>query len=855
MRVWPMCLILILSAVANAQWVEFVEETSTRLDVAASLGQNDQQEKDYAYADLDQDGDIDLVVVRKQPFTSAGKFPNVLLMNENGVLTDRTAEFASAASPANFNIPGLGNFTDQGFLTPTNDRDVIIADFDGDGWLDLVTVPTLSDGDPKHISHPRIYMNLGNDLNGDWLGLRFEDDRIPQLEGFAPGGAPHAPRFCSVDAGDIDGDGDEDLYFGDYDSGGSQTLDFNDRLLINDGNGFFTDETSTRFVGQIFVGGGGFPFQQSAFGTSVALEDFNGDDKIDIAKDTALNAPQYVGISYNDDVNHGSFTEHRVVNDFSPYFLEAGDLNNDGMMDLLVMDDGIDRYHLNLGNASDGTAQFSTEQFSFDSAGPGDQGFPGNSRIVDLNLDGFADVVHGDVDVDISGCGSRMVIYRNLGDVPDVTLQSQGGNQPWTPTGVHDIATFDLNGDTWPDMVIGRCAGTQVWINQPPAGLIFNYPTGLPTLQACNTPLEFEVEVSSFGGINIVPGSFEIEISYNDGPFENLPVTDLGNDLYRATLPAGNLLEERAFRVRAQRSDTGSFETDPPSGTYQVFVGDGGSMISNDMEGDVSGWTVDAPAGLVGRWELAEPNGTTLSGVQVAPNSDATQAADATLAWVTDNGAPGEAAFVSDVDGGQNYLLSEPFDAAGTDVEVSFRAWYMSVTTGGSPVTSNQLLVQVSNDTGGWTTVMAIATTNSSWQNFSFRAGDFVTTTDGMRLRFIANDQPNNAVVEAGIDNFSVLTFACSGTNFVRGEVNQDNAVNLADIQYVLNFLFVEGPDPDCMKSADLNDDGSVNIADAISGLDYLFNGGTEPPAPGVSACGLDATEDSLSCESFDACN
>ena len=97
--------------------------------------------------------------MRKQPFTSTGRRRNVLLMNEDGVLVDRTNELASLSD-----VPG-----DEGFLTPTNDRDVVLSDVDGDGWLDIVTSVTLSDGEPKHISHPRVYMNLGED-GGTWLG-------------------------------------------------------------------------------------------------------------------------------------------------------------------------------------------------------------------------------------------------------------------------------------------------------------------------------------------------------------------------------------------------------------------------------------------------------------------------------------------------------------------------------------------------------------------------------------------------------------------------------------------------------------------------------------------------------------
>jgi hypothetical protein len=34
--------------------------------------------------------------------------------------------------------------------------------------------------------------------------------------------------------------------------------------------------------------------------------------------------------------------------------------------------------------------------------------------------------------------------------------------------GTHDVAVFDLNGDGWKDLVLGRCNVTRIWINQSP---------------------------------------------------------------------------------------------------------------------------------------------------------------------------------------------------------------------------------------------------------------------------------------------------------------------------------------------------------------------------------------------------
>ena len=70
---------------------------------------------------------------------------------------------------------------DQGFLTATNDRDVAVADLTGDGWLDVVTAVDQTPGEPKHLSHPRITINLGAGDDGAWLGLLHEDARFPEL--------------------------------------------------------------------------------------------------------------------------------------------------------------------------------------------------------------------------------------------------------------------------------------------------------------------------------------------------------------------------------------------------------------------------------------------------------------------------------------------------------------------------------------------------------------------------------------------------------------------------------------------------------------------------------------------------
>ena len=71
-----------LAALASAQsvdWAQFVREDS-RISAPNSLVLGDNQEKDMAWADFDRDGWVDLIIVRKQPFTTTGRHQNVLLI-------------------------------------------------------------------------------------------------------------------------------------------------------------------------------------------------------------------------------------------------------------------------------------------------------------------------------------------------------------------------------------------------------------------------------------------------------------------------------------------------------------------------------------------------------------------------------------------------------------------------------------------------------------------------------------------------------------------------------------------------------------------------------------------------------
>ena len=82
---------------------------------------------------------------------------------------------------------------------------------------------------------------------------------------------------------------------------------------------------------------------------------------------------------------------------------------------------------------------------------------------------------------------------------------------------------------------------------------------------------------------------------------------------------------------------------------------------------------------------------------------------------------------------------------------------------------------------------------------------------------------------------------------FFRGDSNSDSKVDLADAQYTLSYLFLGGEVPACQDAADANDDGQIDIADPVTILQYLFLGGSQLPPPHGEP-GIDLTEDALHC-------
>jgi len=805
----PLTLATTAYAGEPASWATFIDETATRLVADSAVGQTNPDEKDYAWGDLDQDGDIDLVAVYKEPEDTTGRRRNVLFMNEDGVLVDRTADYA-----ANSWVMLQGGAPSQGMLDLTNDRDVVVVDVNGDGWLDVVTSTTLSGGLGKAISHPRVYINLKDFPlgSGDWQGLLFDnEDRVPTM--------PDEPRFIAVAAGDVDGDGDADLYFADSNNGPYvRTVDLNDRLWINQGNGYFTDESAARLTPEV---------AETSMGHAVELVDFNDDDRLDILRSQGIGSDARVTIAYNnlDSVGpDGFFDEIDEAYTFSSYFVSSGDLNVDGVLDLIITDDFPDFFQLGTGIDSRQMAAF-TDRLLFTGS---ESQFGGNNLDADLDLDGLPDVLIANFDLTQGSCNQPSKVYHNLGFQPDnftVDLVEEGtvGIAPDHLKGVHDFGVFDLNGDTLPDIVIGNCAGTRVYINTPTFSVTYAYPLGLPgEFSLPNTSRVIRVEPAFVGPLppEIVSGS--LVYSIDGGAWITQPLTRLTGGLFESVLPSIPCASSVAFYVTFDLND-GTTITDPPDApadVHRTFAAFSVETEREDFETLAVGWTVQNDPSLTGGgWEQDKPFGTSIGAGPVAPDDDAQD--DGQIAFVTENGVVGGAPGDADVDGGPTRLLTPVMDLSGAgDAEIRYHRWFHSHLG-----VTDSLIVEASNDGGAsWHPVEVVSESTDAWVPFVFRLADVVPPSGMVQLRFSVADEPNDSQTEAGIDLFEVTALNCPQPVPCPcgGDVTGDNLIDARDIAGYLDCQIGGGPGCEC---ANLDFEPGVQVGEVSQFVALLLAG------------------------------
>ncbi len=280
-----------------------------------------------AFGDVDRDGHVDLFVVN---YVDARLDNNVFCGNAARQIRDYCHPLNfKPLSNLLYRNNGNGTFTDisresgVGALRG-NGLGVVIADYDDDGWPDIFVA---NDTTPNFLLH-----NTGKGA--------FVDAALVAGVSVASDGKPRAGM--GADFGDVDGDGDLDLFVTNHE------LETH-TLFRNMGKGLFgdaTDEAGLTRPTLPFVG----------FGT--AFLDFDNDGDLDIAtvNGHVINHPELVRPGARAAqrkllfANDGRGRMREIGGQAGPGFaderigrmLATGDIDNDGDLDLLVTNNGAD---------------------------------------------------------------------------------------------------------------------------------------------------------------------------------------------------------------------------------------------------------------------------------------------------------------------------------------------------------------------------------------------------------------------------------------------------------------------------------------------------------------------------------
>lgn len=346
---------------------QFTDVTSTAIPA-----QNQAEAAGVELFDANGDGLVDIFLVGGAGEVGFPPLPNVLLLSQGNLV------FAEAPLP---DVAGLA-------------QAAVVADMDGDGDLDIVLangadgIHTAEQPDPN-----TLLVNQGYDQNGQ--------EGTFLIDAAFQSAAWNSPDFnTAVAAGDIDEDGDLDLFFGRTDSQGADgVFGQPNSLLRNDGSLSFSDVSSALVP----------LFSDNTFGARFG--DVNGDGLLDlvVANSTVSVASAVSGELYLNQGN-GQFLEdssHFPQIDESEIALHIGshvdDVDLDGDLDVirqvhefLDLDNssglptgGDDMLYINQGGAQGGIHGQFLIDWSYSSTGV----FISSDLIVaDFDLDGDNDL-------------------------------------------------------------------------------------------------------------------------------------------------------------------------------------------------------------------------------------------------------------------------------------------------------------------------------------------------------------------------------------------------------------------------------------------------------------------------------
>jgi hypothetical protein len=452
--------------------------------------------------------------------------PDIVTGDFNNTAATGITVFLSGSTSANAN-GGMQTGTPYNPPGSTILQFVAVADFNKDGKLDVVA--TNSANLISCTSQPCGVVEIFTG-NGDGTFTQ-----TPATYTTGQSSTDSTRSALGVVVGDFNGDGWPDLAVVNNYSGTSADV----AILLNDGTGKFLPPVN---------------YPLSVLATEISAAALRSNGKLDLLVPLyGTNAAPGTAVAVllgNGDGTFQSEADVAVMN--NPYAAAIGDLNGDGIPDLAVTIEDQTNFQQGIAVAfgnGDGTFQPATLLASTLQNPAFDDPNPGYVKIVDLNRDGYLDLVYTNTQF-----GTVGILYNQGGGTFDPPVEFAAGHRAF------DIALADVNGDGVVDVVTtGNAAafsGINVLLNtsgiaavlqssapHSAAGASVNFtatvsgskvvgvtatPTGTVTFLDGATPLGLPValnaNVANFSTSALLPGSHNITAQYS-GDSNYVPFT------------------------------------------------------------------------------------------------------------------------------------------------------------------------------------------------------------------------------------------------------------------------------------------------------------------------------------------